>query len=111
MTFRDWRELSPAAAAREVHQRVQSRLSAEQRRAVIATLPSENDLATAFAAAPRTGPLGGVPFLVKDLFDVAGLPTFAGSSFLPEIRPVKNETSSLVRDCRTAGAVFAGKTH
>jgi aspartyl-tRNA(Asn)/glutamyl-tRNA(Gln) amidotransferase subunit A len=111
MTFREWRELSPAAAAREVHQRVESRLSPAQRRAVVASLPSENDLATAFAAAPRDRLMGGVPFFVKDLFDVAGLPTFAGSSFLPEVRPVKNETSALVRDCRRAGAVFAGKTH
>src|SRR3954468_2681182 len=111
MTFRDWRELSPAAAAREVHQRVDSRLNAQQRRAVMATLPSENDLAPAFAAAPRAGPFGGVPYFVKDLFDVAGLPTFAGSSFLPEVRPTPPRSSSLIRALSDQGAVLAGKTH
>ena len=30
-------------------------------------------------AAEPLGPLAGVPFAVKNLFDVAGLPTLAGS--------------------------------
>ena len=31
------------------------------------------------AAGKPLGPLAGVPFAVKNLFDVAGLPTLAGS--------------------------------
>ena len=40
-----------------------------------------------------------------------GLPTFAGSSFLPEVRPSPAADSQIVRDLRAAGAVLAGKTH
>ena len=49
--------------------------------------------------------------MLKDLFDVEGLPTFAGSSFLPEVRPSPAADSQIVRDLRAAGAVLAGKTH
>jgi Asp-tRNA(Asn)/Glu-tRNA(Gln) amidotransferase A subunit family amidase len=35
--------------------------------------------AAALDAGQLTGPLAGVPFAVKNLFDVAGLPTVAGS--------------------------------
>jgi amidase/aspartyl-tRNA(Asn)/glutamyl-tRNA(Gln) amidotransferase subunit A len=45
------------------------------------------------------------------MFDVAGLPTFGGSSFLPEVRPAPSSESRVVRALRDAGAVFAGKTH
>jgi amidase/aspartyl-tRNA(Asn)/glutamyl-tRNA(Gln) amidotransferase subunit A len=43
------------------------------------------------------------------MFDVAGLPTFAGSSFLPEVRPDPGLGSAIVRDLGAAGAVMAGK--
>ncbi len=111
MTFSDWQELSPASAAREVHRRADTLLSPLQRRAVLATLLPEDALAAAFAAVPPGSPLRGIPYLLKDLFDVAGLPTFAGSTFLPEIRPTPSADSTIVRDLRAAGAVFAGKTH
>ncbi len=111
MTFSEWRQLSPAAAAREVHLRARSRLSLAQQRAAIATLEPEDALAEKFAAAKRGAPLSGVPCFVKDLFDVTGLPTLAGSTFLPEIRPTPTRDSNLVGAVRAAGAVFAGKTH
>jgi aspartyl-tRNA(Asn)/glutamyl-tRNA(Gln) amidotransferase subunit A len=110
MSFRAWRDLSAGAAAQRLLAGVNT-LSAAQRRAVFATLPTENELATRFAAASREQPLGGVPFVVKDLFDVAGQPTFAGSSFLPEVRPTPPRDGAFVRAVRGAGGVFAGKTH
>ncbi|HWL17814.1 MAG TPA: amidase, partial [Opitutus sp.] len=81
MTFRDWQLLAPDAAARELHHRVRERLSSAQQRAVLAFLPDEPSLTRAFETSNRTAPLGGVPYLLKDLFDVAGLPTFGGSTF------------------------------
>jgi len=90
---------------------VDAHLNAAQRRAAIAVLVDESALAAAFAAAPAGGPLRGVPYLLKDLFDAAGMPTYAGSSFLPEVRPAPGEDSRIVRDLREAGAVLAGKTH
>lgn len=89
MNFGEWQQLSPEAAAREVLRRAESNLSAVQRRAVLATLPDESALAAAFAKAPAKSPLRGVPYVLKDLFDVVGEQTFAGSSFLPEVRPTQ----------------------
>ena len=111
MTFADWQLLGPDAAAREIRRRVEERLDPVQRRAVFAFVPDEAALASAFAAAPPGAPLRGVPYALKDMFDVTGLPTFAGSSFLPEVRPAPSVESAVVRALRDAGAVFAGKTH
>lgn len=110
MKFRDWQQLSPAAAAHELHRRVRASLSRTQQRAVLALLKSEPQLTNAFAASDRSAPLGGVPYFLKDLFDIAGQPTFAGSSFLPEARPLPTANSTVVTTLRTAGAVLAGKT-
>jgi aspartyl-tRNA(Asn)/glutamyl-tRNA(Gln) amidotransferase subunit A len=111
MTFGEWQQLKPEAAAREVWRRANGNLTADQRRAAIAYLPDEPTLAATFAEAPASAPLRGVPYLIKDLFDVIGTPTFAGSSFLPEVRPTPDWDSRIVRDLREAGAVFAGKAH
>src|SRR5580658_846459 len=110
MTFSEWQQLSPGSAAREVLRRVDAHLGAAQRRAVVAALVDESALEAAFASAPPGSPLRGVPYFVKDLFDVAGMPTFAGSSFLPEVRPAPDRDSQIVGELRSAGAVLAGKT-
>jgi aspartyl-tRNA(Asn)/glutamyl-tRNA(Gln) amidotransferase subunit A len=111
MTFGEWQQLAPEAAAREVRRRADAHLSDGQRRAAIAVLLDEPALAAGFASAPPGSPLRGIPYMLKDLFDVEGLPTFAGSSFLPEVRPSPAADSQIVRDLRAAGAVLAGKTH
>lgn len=110
MTFADWQQLSPTAAAREVHARARARLSPAQQRATIAQLEPESELTAAFERAAVSAPLGRVPCFVKDLFDVAGRPTFAGSTFLPEVRPTPRSDSALVATARQAGAVMAGKS-
>jgi len=110
VTFGDWQQLTPEAAAREVRRRAEAHFSAPQRKAAIAALLDEKALAAAFAGAPPGSPLRGVPYLLKDLFDVAGLPTFAGSSFLPEVRPAPGRDCAIARDLGAAGAVMAGKT-
>jgi amidase/aspartyl-tRNA(Asn)/glutamyl-tRNA(Gln) amidotransferase subunit A len=111
MTFRDWQQLSPIDAAQALHRRVQSNLAPANRRAAIAWLLPVEQLADSFSKAHRTTPLGGVPWFLKDLFDVKGLPTFAGSTFLPEVRPARSEDAAIVTDFETAGAVLAGKAH
>ena len=111
MTFAEWQHLSPTAAAHELLHRARTRFSAQQQRAVFAALPGEPELAAQFAAANRECPLGGVPYFAKDLFDAAGQPTFAGSTFLPEIRPTPSHDGAFVAAMRAAGAVLAGKTH
>ena len=111
MTFGEWQQLGPEAAAREVLRRVDVLLPPSQRRSAIAALRSLEDLEAAFGSSPKAGPLHGIPYLLKDLFDVQGMPTLAGSSFLAEVRPVPLEDSRIVRDLSAAGAVLAGKAH
>lgn len=114
MGFSEWQELKPAAAARRIHERVRERLAPSQQRAAIAALASEQELTERFERVPdsaRGRGLAGIPYFAKDLFDVAGLPTFAGSTFLPEARGVPQRDSALVQAMSAAGAVLAGKTH
>ena len=54
------------------------------------------------------GPLHGIPIGVKDIIDVAGLPTRAGSS-LTAAEPVQQD-AEVVRRLREAGAIILGKT-
>lgn len=110
MTFAEWQELSPTAAAREVHERVRTRLSPAQQRAAIAQLVPETELAASFSAA-KDAPLARLPYFAKDLFDAAGVPTFAGTTFLPEVRPTRAEDGAFIKAMRAAGAVLAGKAH
>lgn len=60
--------------------------------------------------APLTGPLAGVPFLIKDAVqDYAGLPTSCGSRARLVPTPVAH--SHIVRRLLGAGAVIFGKTN
>jgi aspartyl-tRNA(Asn)/glutamyl-tRNA(Gln) amidotransferase subunit A len=59
------------------------------------------------AAGYRLGPLAGVPFAVKNLFDVAGLPTLAGSK-INRGRPLATRDAALVERMEAAGAVLIG---
>lgn len=110
MRFAEWQQLSPGAAARAVHDRVRERLAPAQARAAIAVLLPEAELAASLAAARADAPLRGVPFFAKDLFDIAGLPTAAGSTFLPSVRPTPTKDSPLIASLRKSGAAVAGKT-
>lgn len=53
------------------------------------------------------GPLGGVPFAVKNLIDIAGLPTRAGSKINRDRTPASAD-ATLVRRLEAAGAVLVG---
>ena len=59
------------------------------------------------AAGRKMGPLAGVPFAVKNLFDIAGLPTRAGSAINRE-RPPAEHDSVLITRLERAGAVLVG---
>jgi aspartyl-tRNA(Asn)/glutamyl-tRNA(Gln) amidotransferase subunit A len=59
------------------------------------------------AAGGHAGPLAGVPFAVKNLFDVAGVVTLAGSKIHAE-RPPATRDAAAVAALRRAGAVLLG---
>ena len=53
------------------------------------------------------GPLAGVPFAVKNLFDVAGLPTLAGSKINRDMPPATRD-AVLIERLEAAGAILVG---
>jgi amidase len=55
------------------------------------------------------GPLAGIPVLVNDTIDVAGLPTTAGSLALEDVTPSKD--AALVDRLEAAGAIILGKVN
>jgi len=63
---------------------------------------------TEIAAGRSLGPLHGLPIAVKDLFDLGGLPTRAGSALLGA-EPKTRDATAVAR-LRAAGAVVVGKT-
>ena len=76
-------------------------ITAERARATA----DKRDAARAKGAAP--GALEGVPFAVKNLFDVAGLPTVAGSRINRTHPPAKAD-ATLVQRLEAQGAILVG---
>jgi AtzE family amidohydrolase len=104
------KQISAASALESVLQRIalcQPKLNAF--RIVLAERAREEAAAidAAIAAGKDPGPLAGVPYGAKDLFDVAGLPTAAGSKINLD-RPPAKEDGVLVARMRAAGAVLLG---
>jgi aspartyl-tRNA(Asn)/glutamyl-tRNA(Gln) amidotransferase subunit A len=56
------------------------------------------------------GPLAGVPIAVKNLFDIAGVTTLAGSKILADVPPAERDATVVAR-LKQAGAVVIGATH
>jgi amidase len=76
-----------------------------------------NDTAHAFLPYPdapvphaSAGPLTGLSFGVKDLYDVAGYPTGGGQPFVLAMSGIKTKTAPAVQQLLDAGARFVGKT-
>jgi len=61
----------------------------------------------AIAAGQNPGPLAGVPYAVKNLFDIEGLPTRAGSKINRD-RPASTRDATLIERLDAAGAVLVG---
>ncbi|HEV2564494.1 MAG TPA: amidase [Microvirga sp.] len=56
------------------------------------------------------GPLSGLSFAAKDLFDVAGYPTSAGSPHMLAMSGIKTRTAPTVQKLLESGARLVGKT-
>lgn len=89
-------------------QRLIAALTADPHNAIVALVPV--DATAPDATTPGTGPLAGVPVAVKDLIDVAGLPTRCGSAVRADAGPAEHD-AAVVAALRAAGAVVVAKTH
>ncbi|WP_457633940.1 amidase [Oceanithermus desulfurans] len=102
-----------AASPVEVAERVLAELEPGP---VVAALTPERALVAAresaarYAAGRPRGPLDGVPVLVKDLLDLRGTVTGAGSAVLARLRSPAREDAAAVRNLERAGAVIVGKS-
>ena len=70
-------------------------------------LASADAIDAARARGETLGPLAGAPFAVKNLFDVAGLPTRAGSKINRDRAPAEKD-ATLVARLESAGAILLG---
>jgi len=77
----------------------------------ITRVAADDALAAAAAldlAALDTQPLWGIPFVVKDNMDVAGLPTTAAC---PDFAYTPDKDATIIARLRAAGAILLGKTN
>ncbi|RZL63951.1 MAG: amidase [Variovorax sp.] len=74
------------------------------------TRPQFDEARQAAAAAPPNSRLGGLAFSVKDLFDIAGQPTPAGSVVLAHTPAARADATAVAR-LRAAGGALIGRTN
>ncbi|HEX8520531.1 MAG TPA: amidase [Pseudonocardia sp.] len=104
-------ELSPTEHVADVLDRL-----AADPYGLVVTLDAERALATAaalteeLARGAARGPLHGVALGVKDIVDVAGLPTRCGSDLFADAAPAAADAVAVAR-LRAAGAVVVAKLH
>jgi aspartyl-tRNA(Asn)/glutamyl-tRNA(Gln) amidotransferase subunit A len=106
------REISPVEITRECLERIEKQNPALN---AFITVMVDSALAEARRAEAEIlrgewrGPLHGVPVALKDLIDVAGVRTTAGSGLYKD--HVATEDAEVVRRLRRAGAVIVGKNN
>lgn len=107
-TYRDG-ALSPVETVERVYADI---ARTGERPAWIALVPKSQNLARAHELESRESagslPLYGIPFAVKDNFNVEGLPTTAAC---PSYARVAAQTATVVRKLLDAGAILIGKTN
>ncbi|WP_192253208.1 amidase [Mesorhizobium silamurunense] len=91
-------------ASRAGSEKVYTKLYAEAARAAADAADARRK------AGVSLGPLDGAIVSIKDLFDVAGEPTRAGSLMFASAQPAVRD-AAIVRRLRQAGAVILGKTN
>ena len=104
------RTLTPVDALQSVTERIARHNPALNAFAVLdpRALAAAHDSAQRWHAGRPVGPLDGIPCTVKDLVDLAGLPTRRGSrTTSPDPAP---HDAPLVTGLKSAGAVIVGKT-
>ncbi len=103
MNFAAWRALGPVAAAQAALDAIEA--FADPALFITRVPPAE---VLARAAALPDGPLRGLPFVVKDNIDCAGLPTTAAC---PDSAYTPTEDAPAVARLMAAGALLLGKVN
>ncbi len=94
-------------SAEEVTRHHLDRIAEYEHLQTVITVTGESALAC--AREKPAGPLAGVPLLVKDIFDTAGVRTTYGSGIFRDNVPLRSATS--VRRLVDAGAIMLGKAN
>lgn len=106
-------EISPldvTAACLETAEKVEPHIHAFAELDTEGAIAQARTLTEELAHSPPRSSLHGIPIAIKDLIDVKGLPSRAGSAVL-ERTPAASADAPLVARLRAAGAVIVGKTH
>lgn len=107
------RELSPVDLIQDVLERIESldpRVEAYVSTFYDEALATAHAVEQEIAKSGPQGPLHGIPVAIKDLYDLEGKPTLAGSRVREGEGYVAYINSEVVRRLRAAGAVIVGKT-
>lgn len=105
------REVSPVELTEEALRRIEERdpvLNAFQRVLEEPALETARHAEREIAAGEYRGPLHGIPIAIKDLVDLRGTETTAGSRILAG--KVATEDAAAVERLKAAGAVIVGRT-
>src|SRR5207253_8791136 len=71
-------------------------------------LEEADKLDATFKKSGMAGPLHGIPILVKDEIDTAGMPTTLGTLVFKDYRPTRD--AFVIERLKKAGAIILGKT-
>ena len=104
------RRIAAGATRRSLIDEVLERATSADAEHVFISLDGEGARAAADAAERSDGPIAGLPVTVKDLFDVAGEITRAGSRVLDDAPPATHDAVVVAR-LRKAGAAIIGRTN
>jgi aspartyl-tRNA(Asn)/glutamyl-tRNA(Gln) amidotransferase subunit A len=103
------RELTPTQVAERCLARAQAARGVFTQLTVSRALAQAERATARWRAGTPLGPMDGVPLTWKDLFDIRGTPTTAGSALLAHAEPAKAD-ATLVVHAEAAGMVCIGKT-
>jgi aspartyl-tRNA(Asn)/glutamyl-tRNA(Gln) amidotransferase subunit A len=104
--------LNPVKCAGELLERidaVDARLHSFIRVLPERALAQARSAESALQGGAEVGALHGIPYAAKDLFDVKGVPTTAGTRLLAD--NIAQQDCTVVRKLAAAGMVLLGKTH
>lgn len=104
------RQLSPVEVVRALLQRINSKdgeLNAFVHVASESALEAARISEIEMASGNVRGPLHGIPVAIKDIIDIAGLPTTCHSKI--RLNHIASNDATVIERLRTAGAIFLGK--